>query len=163
MTFKEGFEHLGQNDVVKYMFCYEFDSENWTKTILSRIHDDFFWIGDNVIDISEDLIHEVTRLCNQGSIPLNEKNVKKFVIENTKSTYNGREIVISQIKKDDVRFVKKIIATKLCSSSRDDGLVARFVHVTYKVCVEKVQVNSCEILRIQLIDRLERIRKKRNV
>ena len=50
-------------------------------------------MGENVIDISEKLIHEVTRLCNQGSIPLNEKN------------YNGRGIIISQIKQDDIRIL----------------------------------------------------------
>lgn len=124
--------------MVKYTFYHEFYNEDWSKIILTRIHDEKFWIGDNVIDISAKLIHEVTRLCNQGSIPLNEKNVKKIMIENTKSTYNGRGIIISQIKKDDVtfvRFVSKMISTKLYSSSSDDELAARFVHASYKLCV----------------------------
>lgn len=95
--------------------------------------------GNKVVDISTKLIHEVIGLSNQGSSPLNEKNVKN-VIENTKSTNNDICIVITQIKQDDVRFLSKIISTKFYSNSREDDLIARFMHTTYKLCVEKTQV-----------------------
>lgn len=54
-------------------------------------------------------IHEVTILCNEGSIPVNENNAKKLVLDNTKFVYNGRGIVIRKIKKDDVRFLSRIL------------------------------------------------------
>ena len=55
-------------------------------------------LGEDVVNNSDNLIHEVTRLCNEGSIIVNEKNVKKLVIENTKSKYNRRGIIIHKIK-----------------------------------------------------------------
>lgn len=83
MPLKVGFEHLGQNEVVKYLFYYEFNNEEWTKIILNRIHDGKFQMGDNVIEILANLIYEFIGLRNEGSIPLNEKNVKKSIIENS--------------------------------------------------------------------------------
>ncbi|WP_233109398.1 hypothetical protein, partial [[Clostridium] innocuum] len=74
---------------------------------------------DRVIDITADLIHEVTRLSKVGEIPLNEKNMRKIVLDNTGSSYNGRGIVISKIKQDDVRYLCKILTTKFCGSSRE--------------------------------------------
>ena len=37
-----------------------------------------------------------------------------------------------------------------------------FIHATYMMCVEKAKVNLCEILRAQLVENLERIKKIRN-
>ena len=83
------------------------------------------------------LTYEVTGLRNEGSIPLNEKNVKMVVLENTKSTYNRRGIVISKIKQDDVRYVRKNMVGKICSSYIEDDMKKRFIHAPYKICVEK--------------------------
>ena len=33
------------------MFRYEFDNEEWATTILRRIHDNKFWLGDHVIEL----------------------------------------------------------------------------------------------------------------
>ena len=66
--------------------------------IWRKIHDGKFWLGDNVIEISANLIHEVTGLCNEGTILVSAKNVKKLVLDNTKFVYNGRGIVINKIK-----------------------------------------------------------------
>lgn len=95
MAFKGGCDHLEKNELVKFMFHYEFGNEEWTKIILSSIHDEKIWMGENVVEISANLIHEVTSLSTEGSIPLNEKNVKKVVLENTQSINNGRVIEIS--------------------------------------------------------------------
>ena len=62
MSYKHKYEYWKDNDLVKFMFYFEFNNEGWTKIILSRIHDGKFWLGYNMIDISTNLIHEVTRL-----------------------------------------------------------------------------------------------------
>ena len=39
MSYKKDFEYPKENDLVKLVFYYEFDNEEWTKIILSRVHD----------------------------------------------------------------------------------------------------------------------------
>lgn len=131
------------------------------KNHLEQNHDNKFWIGDQIIEISSDLIHEVTGLSNKGKIPINEKNVKKTVLENTKTKWNGRSMMLSLIKQDDVRFISKILAYQMNSSSREDEVSAGFINAVYKMCVDKVEVNLCEILKQQLFDNLERIKKNK--
>ena len=89
-----------------------------------------------MIEISANLNHEVAGLTNEGAITINEKNVKKAMLENTKSEYNERCIMISKIKKHDVKFINRIIASKICLISREDDMVARFIHASYKICIE---------------------------
>jgi hypothetical protein len=88
--------------------------------------------------------------------------VKKKVEQNTKAVYNGKAMVISSIKQHDVRFLSRIIASSICESSKIDELSARFILVAYKLCVEREQVNLSEILRIQLLENLEKIKKTKN-
>lgn len=159
MTLKQGYEHLKDNEIVRYALKYEFDNEECTKIILSRIHNGKFWLEDRVIDITADLIHDVIGLSKSSVIPLNEKNMRKIVISNIGSSYNGRGIVISKIKQDDVRYLCKILTTKFCTNSREDDMVASMVHITYLMCVDKVPIDMYEILRIQLFENLERIKK----
>ena len=68
MTVKPEFEHLKDLDLFKYHFYHELDTDEWTQIILSRIHDGKLWMQDNVIDISTNLIHEVTSLSKQGTV-----------------------------------------------------------------------------------------------
>ena len=46
-------------------------------------------MGDNVVDIIGNLIHEEIGLKNEGFIPLNDKNVTKIIIENTEPNSRG--------------------------------------------------------------------------
>ena len=62
MTIKPRFEHLKELDLFKYHFYYDLDTNEWTQIILSRIHDGKLWMSDCVVDISTNLIHEVTSL-----------------------------------------------------------------------------------------------------
>ena len=88
--------------------------------------------------------------------------VKKKVGSYTKAIYNGNAMVINKIKQDDVRFLSRIIAYFVCASFKIDELSARFIYATYKKCVEKEQVNLCEILRMQLLENLEKIKRTKN-
>lgn len=110
ITVKPRFEHLKELNLLKYHFYRELDSDERTQIILSRVHDGKLWMEDSVFDILVDLIHEVTILCNQGSVPIGEKLVKKKVERYTKVVYNGKAMVINTIKQDDVRFLSRIIA-----------------------------------------------------
>ena len=42
MSCKQGFEYLKDNDLVKFLFFYEFDNEEWARIMLSRIPDGYF-------------------------------------------------------------------------------------------------------------------------
>lgn len=134
----------------------------WTHIILSRIHDGKLWMQDNVIDIFADLIHEVTSRSKQGSVPIGEKMVKKKVESYSKAMYNGKAMVINTIKQDDVRLLSRIIAYSICVRSKIDELSTKFIYATYKICVEKEQVNLSEILRMQLLEKLEKIKRTKN-
>ena len=68
-------------------------------------------------------------------------------------------MVINTIKQDDVKFLSRIIAYSICASSKIDELLARFIYVAYKICVEKEQVNLSEIPRMQLLEILKKIKK----
>ena len=71
-------------------------------------------------------------------------------------------MVINTIKKDDVRFLSRIIAYSICASSKIDKLSVRFIYVAYKICIKKEQVNLSEILRMQLLENLEKIKRIEN-
>ena len=103
---------------------------------------------ENVVNNLVDLIHEVTSLCEQGSVPIGEKLVKKKVVSYTKAIYNGKAMVINTIEQDDVIFLCRIIAYSICASSKIDELSAGFIYASYKIFVEKEQVNLSEILRM---------------
>lgn len=76
-------------------------------------------MGENVVEMSVDLIHEVTSLSKEDINPIGEKLVNKKVEQYTKVIYNAQKFTImSTIKQDDVRFVRKIIAAGICASSR---------------------------------------------
>lgn len=60
--YNQDIKYLKDNNLVKLLFYYEFDNEEWTRIILRRIHDGRFWLADNVVEISINLFHEVTRL-----------------------------------------------------------------------------------------------------
>ena len=120
-------------------------------------------MGDNVVDISTNLIHEVSGLSKQVSVPIGNKMVKKKVESYAKVVYNGKAMVTSAIKQDDVRFLSIIIAYSICASSKIDKMLGRFIYAAYKICVEKEQVNLSEILRMQLLENLEKIKRVRIV
>lgn len=162
MTIKPRYEHLKDLDLVKYHFYHELDTKEWTQIILSRIHNGEIWMGINVVDISDNLIYEVTSLSKQGSVPIGEKMVNKKVENYTKAFYNDKAMMINTIQQYDVCFLTRIIAYSLCASSKNDELSAGFIYVAYKICVEKEQVNLSEILRVQLIQNLEKIRRTKN-
>ena len=162
MTMKPIFEHFKEPNLFKYHFYRELAIDEWTQIILSRIHDGKLWMQDNVVDISTNLIHEVTSLSKQSSVPIGDKMVKKKVESYTKVGYNGKAMVISTIKKDDVRFLSRIITSSICTSSKIDEFLVGFIYVAYKIYIEKEQVNLNEIMRMQLLENLEKIKRSKN-
>lgn len=71
-------------------------------------------------------------------------------------------VIINSIKKDDLRFISRIISYSVCASSKIDELLVGFICATYKICVEKKQVNLSEILRMQLLENLKKIKRKKS-
>ena len=60
LTLKPEYASLDGLNLVKYMFYTEFDNHEWTRIILSRVHDDLLWLEDAQVLIDNDLIHYVT-------------------------------------------------------------------------------------------------------
>ena len=140
----------------------DFDNNNWTRIILSRVHDDLLWMGDSIISIDNDLIHKVTRLSNQGRNPINIKNVRKLVEENLNTYFNGRNMKFNSIQDDGVRLICKIFGYKYNHGSRIDSIPIGFLHATY-LAVRGEELNMYEIFRTQLLDNISRIKKSRSV
>ena len=90
LSLKLEFAYLERLNLVKHMFYMDFNNHEWTRIILSRIHDDLLWLGDSIISIDNDLIHKVIGLSNQGSNPLNIRNVCKIVKTNLNMYFDGR-------------------------------------------------------------------------
>ena len=72
-------------------------------------------------------------------------------------------MVIKTIKKDDVKFLSKIIAYSICASSKIDEILVGFIYVAYKICIEKEQVNLSQILRMQLLENLGKIKRTKRM
>ena len=79
------------------MFYMGFDNHEWTRIILSRIHDDLLWLGDFIISIDNDLIHKVTNLRNNISNQVNIKNMHNIVEVNLKIHFDGRYMKVNNI------------------------------------------------------------------
>lgn len=75
--------------VGQFVFKHDFDNEEWALIILRRIQENKIWKGQQVFDITNELINEVIGLRNKAKILINEKNVKKVVEANTKTKWNG--------------------------------------------------------------------------
>lgn len=76
------------------MFYTKFDNHYWTQIILSRVHDDMFWLADEKVVIENDLIHKVKGLSNEGYNPINEKNFRKMVERNLNTKFDGRHVKV---------------------------------------------------------------------
>ena len=102
------------------MFYMDFDNHEWTRIILSRIHDDLLWLGDFIISIDNDLIHKVTSLSTQGRNLVNIRNVCKIVETNLNTHFDGRNMKVNSIQDDRIRLVSKILSYKFNHGSRID-------------------------------------------
>ena len=89
---------------------------------------------------------------------MGEKKVESY----TKAIYNGKAMVIDTIKQEDVRFLSRIIAYSICPNSKIDELSVEFIYTAYKICVDKEQINLSEILRMQLLENLEKVKRTKN-
>ena len=78
-TFTREFAHVENHPIIEYATAHEFYESKWIKILLSRIHDDLFWIGEVPVKIIAYLIHEMTGLSNDSAILPVGKDVRKLV------------------------------------------------------------------------------------
>ena len=127
-----------------------FDNHEWTRIILSRVHDDLLWLGDSIICINNDLIHKVIGLSNEGWNPINIKNVCRLFETNINTSFDGRNVKINTIQDDGVRLISKILGYKFNHGSRIDLVPARLLHATY-MAIKGEEVNLCDIIRTNFL------------
>ena len=127
------------------MFYTNFDNHDWTRIILSRIHDDLLWLGDSIICIDNDLIHKVIGLSNKGSNLVNTRNPRKIVEENLNMHFDGRNMKVNSIQDDGVRLIRKILGYKFNHGSIIDSIPIGFIHIAY-LAFNKEEVNLCDIV-----------------
>ena len=70
---------------------------------------------------------------------------------------------IDLIKDIGVRVMRKIIGYKLNHSFRLNFVIEKFLHVAYLMVIKKKRVNLYEIVRLQLIDNIEKIKRSRSI
>ena len=104
-------------------------------------------MGDIPIMIHDSMIHKLIGLSNEGSNPVNVKNVKKLDETNLKLVSDGRNMKINKIEEVNVRLISKIIGYKMNYSSRVNFLPTGFTHTTFIMSVKKDKDNMCEIFR----------------
>lgn len=108
------------------------------------------------------MIHKLTGLSNEGCKPVNEKNVKKLVEINLKTKSDGRNMRIDLVAEADVRIIGKIIGYKPNQSSRMTFVPIGFIHATYLMIVKKENVNMWKIVKQQLLDNSEKLKRTKN-
>ena len=97
------------------------------------------------------MIHKVTGLCNEGSNPVNEKNVKKLVETNLKTKSDGRNMRIDLIAETDVRVLSKIIGYKMNHSSRLNFVPAQFIHAAYLMTAKREKSECVKFKEIPIL------------
>ena len=135
--------NLEQLNLVKHMFYTDFDNHEWTRLILSRVHNDLLWLGESIICIDNDLIHKVAGLSNERCNPININNVHKIVETNLNTCFDGRNMKVNTIQDDGVRLISKILGYKFNHGSRIDLVPVGFLHVVYMI-VKGEEVNLCD-------------------
>lgn len=144
------------------MFYTQFDNHDQTRIILSKVHDEMFWIGDAQVAIDNDLIHKVIGLSNEGHNPINYRNVRKLVETNLFTRFDGRNIKVDTIQDKGVKVLTKILGYKFNHGSRVNSVPTRFFRVASVMVVERRKVNLCEIIKLQLLDNNAKLKKTKN-
>lgn len=108
-TFMDKYAQWSNHPIGEYAMTYEFYESEWIKILLSRIHDDLFWIGEVPIRITGDLINEMTCLSRIDTILLVGKDVRKIVEQTCKSRSDRRGMTIKPIEKDDITLMSMIL------------------------------------------------------
>lgn len=162
LTLKYEYAYLNELNLVKYMFCMEYDNHEWTGLILSRVHEEVFWIGDAPVAFGNDLIHMVTSLSNECFNLVNDKNVRQTVERNLYTRFDGRNMKVDMIQDKGVKVLSRLFGYKLNHSSRVNDVTVGFMPATYIMEFEKRMVNLCEIVRTQLLDNIAKFKKNKN-
>ena len=62
-----------------------------------------------------------------------------------------------------MRILRKIIGFKLNHNSRVNFMPSGFLDTNYLMAIEKKKVNMCEIVSLQLLDNIEKLKKSKKV
>lgn len=163
LTLKSEYMHLSELNLIKYMFYIDLVNHEWTITILSRVHDEMFWICDVPIIIENDLIHKVIGMISEGYNSMNDRNMRNIFKTNLYTRFDGRNMKVDMIYDIGVKVLIKMLGYKLNHSSRVNLVLVGFMHVAYVMVIEIRKVNMCEIVRIYLLDNIAKIKKTKNV
>lgn len=158
---REEHKHINQLSIMKILDLCEFDEDEWFKILLSRVHDQFIWIGDKLVKICSDLIHEITGLDNTGVTPIAEKHVKKEVETLTHSKWDRRAMIVNDIFQQDVRLIAMILGYKFYYSSRPNSVSVGVIMMAWRMVKENVKYNLCEVLAQQFLENVKLVKKDR--
>lgn len=157
-TFHDEFMQLENHPIIEYATTYEFNEFEWIQILLSRIHDDLFWIGEVPVRITRDLIHEMTGLSKKGVVIPAGKDVRKLVEQACKSRSDRRGMTIESIKEKDIKLISMILGYRFQHTRRVNSVSAATILATIRLVRENGEFNLCEILRTQLIDNIRAIK-----
>lgn len=153
-TFLDEFSHLDNNSIIEYAITYEFYESEWIKILLSRIHDDLFWIGEVPVRITTNLIHEMTRLPKTEAILPTSKDVRKLVEQACKSHSDKRGMKIEPIEEKDIKLMSMILGYRFQHENRVNSVSTTTISIAIILVKENGDFNLCETLHAQLMDNI---------
>lgn len=155
MSFKDEFTHFTNHPIIEYVTAYEFYELEWIKILLSRIHDDLFWIGEVLVHITSDLIYEITELSKTGAILPTGKDVRKQVEKACRSRSDKHGMTIEPIEESkDIKLIAMILGYKFQHANRVTSVFVETILVAIRIIRKNGDFNLCEILCTQLLDNM---------
>lgn len=114
--------------------------------MLSRIHDDLFWIGDVLVRITRDLIHLMIGFSRIGVILPVGKDVIKMVEQVCKSRSDKCGMTFEPIEKLEIKLISMILGYKFHHTNRVNSVSVGTILAAIHLVQEDGEFNLCEIL-----------------
>lgn len=102
-------------------------------------------------------------MSNEGCNPINEKNVRNMVETNLNTRFYGRNMKVDSIQDKRVKLLSKILGYKFNHGSRVNSVPTRFLHGAYVMVLEGRKFNLCEIIKLQLLGDIAKLKKTKRI
>lgn len=86
-----------------------------------------------------------------------------MVETNLNTRFDGRNMKVDTIQDKGVKLLSKILRYKFIHGSRVNSMPTGFLHIAYVMVVMGRKVNLCEIIILQLLDNIAKLKKTMNV
>ena len=85
-----------------------------------------------------------------------------MVETNLNTRFDGRNMKVNSIQDKGVKLLSKRLGYKFNHGSRVNSVPIGFLHAAYVMVVQGRKVNLCEIIRLQLLDNIAKLKKTKS-